>query len=60
MALYAYEARADDELSFEKGERLLVLKQEHEDWRLAMSLKSQEKGYIPNNYIVEEIDHDAQ
>ena len=60
VALYAYETRVDDDMSFEKGERLLVLNKEEGDWWFARSLKSQEEGYIPSNYIIEANNYDAQ
>ena len=60
VALYPYKARTDNDLSFEKGERLLVLNREDEGWWFARSLKSQEEGYIPKNYVSEENDAQAE
>ena len=49
-------ARAAEDLSFEKGEQLLVLGTQKEDWWFARSLKTQREGYIPNNYVTKVLD----
>ena len=60
VALFDYHRRTADDLSFEKGERLMVLEKEDEDWWLVKSLKSQKVGYILTNYIFEEKIYDAR
>ena len=54
VARYSYDARLDidGDLSFNKGEQLLVLDQK-DDWWFARSLKTQKKGYIPKNYVAD-------
>ena len=54
IALYTYNAKDDGDLSFKKGERLLVLDDRDPDWWLAKSLSKNERGYIPRNYVVSE------
>lgn len=54
IALYTYNAKDEGDLSFKKGERLLVLDDRDPDWWLAKSLSKNEKGYIPRNYVVSE------
>jgi fyn-related kinase len=51
VALYDYEARTDEDLSFKKGEHLLVLNDTQGDWWYARSRTSQRDGYIPSNYV---------
>lgn len=54
VALYDYEARTDEDLSFKKGDFLHV---ENErctfDWWMATSRASGKTGFIPNNYVAE-------
>lgn len=54
IALYTYHAKDEGDLSFKKGERLLVLDDRDPDWWLAKSLSKNERGYIPRNYVVSE------
>ena len=49
IALYDFDAAAEDELSFKKGAILLVLKKKHKVWYTA-ELEGKD-GLIPNNYI---------
>ncbi|KAK2490504.1 hypothetical protein MC885_004914 [Smutsia gigantea] len=44
IALYDYEARTEDDLTFTKGEN-------EGDWWEARSLSSGHTGYIPSNYV---------
>ena len=60
LARYAYQARTAEDLSFEKGERLLVIGTQENDWWFAKSLKSQREGYIPRNYIAEAQTYEAE
>lgn len=54
IALYDYDARTNEDLSFKKGERLQVLDNTDGDWWLAKSLSTQREGYIPSNYVAQE------
>ena len=60
VARYAYQARTKEDLSFEKGERLLVVGVQESDWWMAKSLKSQREGYIPRNYVAEALSYEAE
>ncbi|VEN44814.1 unnamed protein product [Callosobruchus maculatus] len=51
VALYDYEARTDEDLSFRKGEHLEILNDTQGDWWLARSKRSRQEGYIPSNYV---------
>ncbi|KAL4236807.1 hypothetical protein ACF0H5_005194 [Mactra antiquata] len=61
-ALYDYDARTQDDLSFKKGDVLILLEQgdeENEDWWYAKhtdpSYKNQKfEGYVPRNYVAVE------
>jgi hypothetical protein len=53
VALYEYVAQTAKDLSFKKGERILVLLKQDEDCWFAKSLKSQKVGCIPSNYAIE-------
>lgn len=51
VALYDYDARTEEDLSFKKGEKLEILNKTQGDWWFARSLKTKQKGYIPSNYV---------
>lgn len=51
VALYDYDARTADDLSFKKGEQLFILNSTEGDWWEARSLASGKNGYIPSNYV---------
>ncbi|KAI8037427.1 hypothetical protein M5D96_009564 [Drosophila gunungcola] len=51
VALYDYDARTDEDLSFRKGEHLEILNDTQGDWWLARSKKTRSEGYIPSNYV---------
>lgn len=51
VALYDYEARTDEDLSFKKGEQLEVINDRQGDWWFARSNASGHSGYIPSNYV---------
>nr|CAB3245995.1 tyrosine-protein kinase Fgr-like [Phallusia mammillata] len=51
VALYDYDARTADDLSFKKGEQLFILNSTEGDWWEARSLATQKTGYIPSNYV---------
>ena len=48
---YRYAARTQDDLSFEKGEKLIVTGSTEGDWWLAKSQLTGREGYIPRNYV---------
>eukprot|EP00048_Salpingoeca_helianthica_P011850 m.171858 g.171858 ORF g.171858 m.171858 type:complete len:528 (+) comp15292_c1_seq2:127-1710(+) len=51
VALYDYNARAEDDLTFKKGDNLIVLNQSDGDWWQAQHTVSGRKGFIPSNYV---------
>ncbi|XP_049567840.1 tyrosine-protein kinase Fgr isoform X1 [Orcinus orca] len=51
IALYDYEARTEDDLTFAKGEKFHILNNIEGDWWEARSLSSGQTGYIPSNYV---------
>lgn len=51
VALYDYEARTDEDLSFKKGDQLEILNDMQGDWWYARSRGSNQCGYIPSNYV---------
>lgn len=51
VALYDYDARTDEDLSFRKGEHLEILNDTQGDWWLARSRRTRQEGYIPSNYV---------
>jgi len=53
IALFDYEQRTSEDLSFVKGERLEILNNSDGDWWQAKSLESMNEGYIPSNYVAE-------
>ncbi|EHB00801.1 Proto-oncogene tyrosine-protein kinase FGR [Heterocephalus glaber] len=50
-ALYDYEARTEDDLTFNKGEKFHILNNTEGDWWEARSLSSGHTGYVPSNYV---------
>ncbi|CAJ0921983.1 unnamed protein product, partial [Mesorhabditis belari] len=60
IALFDYEARTDDDLSFRKGELLDVVDTTQGEWWFARSRSSGRTGYIPSNYVAQEKSLDAQ
>jgi len=51
IALYDYNARAADDLTFKKGEHVRVLNQSDGDWWQAQHFTTGKKGFIPSNYV---------
>lgn len=53
VALYDYDARTTEELSFKKGEHIEVINICNDtDWRFAKSKATNREGYVPSNYVV--------
>ena len=50
VALFDYDARTSEDLSFKKGEELEV-ESDTGDWWLARSRTTNREGYIPCNYV---------
>lgn len=58
-ALYDYDARADDDLSFKKGDLLYLLDDSDTDWWFAKHANpnysnTKVEGYVPRNYVAKE------
>jgi fyn-related kinase len=51
IALYDYDARTNEDLSFRREERLEILNDFNGYWWLARSIRSKQEGYIPYNYV---------
>merc|ERR1712242_285812 len=51
VALYDYDARTDEDLSFKKGEHLEIINDTQGDWWFARSKATKMEGYIPSNYV---------
>ena len=50
VAIYPYEGRIADDLSFKKGD-LLEIRERSSDWWCARNRATGKKGYIPYNYV---------
>uniref|UniRef100_A0A8R1XX76 Tyrosine-protein kinase n=1 Tax=Onchocerca volvulus TaxID=6282 RepID=A0A8R1XX76_ONCVO len=50
VALYAYESRADGDLSFRKGDVMYLLDQSNSDWWYVRHSKGG-TGYVPRNFV---------
>ena len=51
VALYDYNARAEDDLTFRKGDHLIVTNQSDGDWWQAQINGTSKRGFIPSNYV---------
>jgi len=51
VALYDYDARTNEDLSFKKGEHLEVINDTQGDWWFAKSKATKQEGYVPSNYV---------
>ncbi|XP_040565036.1 tyrosine-protein kinase Src42A [Lepeophtheirus salmonis] len=51
VALYDYEVRTNEDLSFKKGEHLEIINDTQGDWWFARSRTTKLEGYIPSNYV---------
>lgn len=61
IALYDYDARTQEDLSFKKGEILEVNKEDLEnDWWRARSRESGVEGFIPSNYVAPQLSLEAE
>ncbi|XP_067936259.1 proto-oncogene tyrosine-protein kinase Yrk-like [Watersipora subatra] len=53
-ALYDFQARTDEDLSFNKGDRMMIVNDSDQDWWYVEHLTTKLQGYIPNNYVAVE------
>lgn len=53
IALFDYDQRTSEDLSFRKGEHLEIINSQDGDWWQARSLLTMREGYIPSNYVAE-------
>ncbi|EFO17394.1 protein-tyrosine kinase [Loa loa] len=60
VALFDYDARTDEDLSFKKDELLYILNDMQGDWWYAKSKTTNLSGYIPSNYVAREKSLDAE
>ena len=60
VALYDYDARTDEDLSFKKGEHLEILNDTQGDWWFARSKATKHEGYIPSNYVAKLMSIEAE
>ncbi|XP_072015339.1 tyrosine-protein kinase STK-like [Amphiura filiformis] len=54
VGLYDYDARTPDDLTFRKGDILLVKSKADGDWWLAQHENGGPEGYVPSNYIAKD------
>ena len=52
IALYSYEARDENELSFEKGDKMIIIDDREPDWWIAKRMVNGHQGLIPMNFVV--------
>ncbi|XP_065183218.1 tyrosine-protein kinase SRK2-like [Sycon ciliatum] len=60
IALYDYDARTTEDLTFKKGDSLQVLNNQDGDWWQARSLVTGTTGYIPSNYVAPQESMEAE
>jgi hypothetical protein len=58
IALYDYTAQRMDELDLVKGEEILVLVRENENWWMGELVKNKQQGYFPAVYVQEKSSDD--
>lgn len=51
IAMYAYRAENEGDLSFRKGEKLEIIEKSDPDWWTVKRIDTGETGYIPANYV---------
>ncbi|CAI5439342.1 unnamed protein product [Caenorhabditis angaria] len=60
IALFQYDARTDDDLSFKKDDILEILNDTQGDWWFARHKATGRTGYIPSNYVAREKSIESQ
>lgn len=58
VVLYDYKAQRNDELDLVKGDELLVLVRENENWWMGELTKNHMQGYFPANYIIDKTERE--
>uniref|UniRef100_A0A6Q2ZME5 Tyrosine-protein kinase n=1 Tax=Esox lucius TaxID=8010 RepID=A0A6Q2ZME5_ESOLU len=51
VAIYSYEPNHNEDLGFEKGDKLKIINKDDPEWYMAESLITGKKGYIPHNFV---------
>ncbi|CAJ0577687.1 unnamed protein product, partial [Mesorhabditis spiculigera] len=54
IALYAYDSRAEGDLSFKKGDIMYLLDQSNVDWWYVQHARSMQTGYVPRNFVAKQ------
>lgn len=60
VALYNYEARDNNDVSFKKGDQMEVIDDSEGDWLIVVHLITKEKGYIPSNFVAPELSVESE
>ena len=60
VSKYDYNSRTEDDLGFKKGDLLYIINTEDADWWYAQHKDSEDKGFVPSNYIAEYKSLDAE
>eukprot|EP01147_Barroeca_monosierra_P008492 gene8492-962_t len=53
VALYNYDARTPDDLTFKKGDEMQIINNKDGDWWKAKLMSTGKIGFIPSNYVAE-------
>lgn len=53
VALFDYDARTDEDLSFKSGDHLIILDDMEFDWWEAKHKENGNIGFIPSNFVAE-------
>ena len=53
VAKYDYDSRSDEDLGFKKGDLLYIISTKEGEWWFAQHKDTEQKGYIPSNYVTE-------
>uniref|UniRef100_A0A915KSP9 Uncharacterized protein n=1 Tax=Romanomermis culicivorax TaxID=13658 RepID=A0A915KSP9_ROMCU len=51
IALYSYDSRSDGDLSFKKGDLMILLDDQNTDWWYVKHVSSDNTGYVPRNFV---------
>ena len=51
VALYTFDAQNEDELEFQEGDDVLVLKELDQGWSDGMNLRTKKRGIFPTSYV---------
>lgn len=60
VAMYNYEARDSQDVSFKKGDRMEVTDDSEGDWLHVVHLVTKERGYIPGNFVAPELSVESE